>query len=302
MMSNAASLTAFNSWLQSTTERFEQLLGHHLASVSFSAPPLKEAARYSALTAGKRIRPLFIYAVGEIYQTHPTALDPAALAIELIHSYSLVHDDLPAMDNSEWRRGKPSCFKAYGEDMAILAGDGLQTLAFEILATYPAPLSAEQRLTMVQILSRAAGLTGMVGGQALDILNTQDTISENKLLEMYSLKTGALIEACFSLASAASHAPDNQSQALVEYARCISLAFQIQDDLLDIEGKADITGKPTGLDTTLQKQTYPLLIGLEAAKLKIQSLFSQASQVLQPFSDFATHLNQLVLYLQERKK
>jgi len=294
----------FQAWIAENSLRVHQGLLYYLENISYPAPRLQESMAYAALSGGKRIRPLLIYATGKIFDAPLENLDLAALAIELIHSYSLVHDDLPAMDNAEWRRGQLTCFKAFGEDLAILAGDALQALAFEIIATHPAPLTATKRLQMVQVLSRASGPCGMVSGQALDIFNTAEaSLAENELLQMYQLKTGALIEASIHLGlCAASVKSPQQQKALESYAEKVSLGFQIQDDLLDMEGKKEAIGKSTGLDEALKKATYPRLVGLEAAKKKMEKLFQQAFDALEPLGPQADFLRQLTEYVGKRDR
>ncbi len=296
-------MASFQAWIAACSERMHQGLVYYLEEISYPAPKLQNSMAYAALSGGKRLRPLLIYATGAIFDTPLENLDLAALAIELIHSYSLIHDDLPAMDNAEWRRGKLACHKAYGEDLAILAGDALQTLSFEILASHPAPLSAAKRLQMVQILSRASGPSGMVGGQTLDILNTdQVRLSEKELALLYQLKTGALLEASIHLglvASAVRRSKDKK--ALESYAGNMSLAFQIQDDILDIEGNKEVTGKSSGLDLMQEKMTYPQLIGLQAAKRKVEYLFQQAFLALESLGTKAAFLRQLTEYIGKRE-
>lgn len=295
---------SFETWLATSSQRFNQLLLSYLENLPTPSQPLAEAMAYACLNGGKRIRPLLVYATGSLFDTPLEKCDPAALSLELIHAYSLVHDDLPAMDNAETRRGKASCFKAFGEDLAILAGDALQTLAFESLSHFPAPLSAEQRLGMVQILSKASGLRGMAGGQALDILNNQaEAPSEAALCQLYRLKTGALIEASVAMALQASTLRDlKEESALLRFAENISLAFQIQDDLLDIEGDEADLGKPAGRDLSLQKRTYPALFGLAQAKEKAASLFQSAFEALEIFGPRAELLRQLSESIRNRKK
>lgn len=295
-------MSSFQSWIADSSQRIHEGLLYYLENRRYPAPKLQESMAYAVLNGGKRIRPLLIYATGKIFAAPLENLDLAALAIEFIHSYSLVHDDLPAMDNAALRRGKPSCFKAFGEDLAILTGDALQTLAFEVLATHPAPLSAAKRLEMVQILSRASGPSGMVSGQTLDILNTSAIrLSEQDLTQLYRLKTGVLIEASIRLGLAGSSVKSTKDKkALESFAENISLGFQIQDDLLDLEGQPEAIGKPTGLDQTHEKTTYPLLVGLEAAKMKVERLFQHAFQALEPLGSKADFLRQLTDAVRKR--
>ena len=295
---------SFQKWIAASSLRVHQGLVHYLEGISYPAPKLQETMAYAALNGGKRIRPLLIYATGKIFDAPLDNLDLAAIAIELIHSYSLVHDDLPAMDNAEWRRGKLSCFKAYGEDLAILAGDALQALAFEVLVDHAAPLLAEERLAMVQILSRASGPAGMVSGQTLDIFNTPlAKPTEKSLSLLYQLKTGALIQASIRLGMIAASLKEASLQsALEKYADSISLGFQIQDDILDIEGQQEAIGKSTQLDQTLEKITYPLLVGLEKAKERVKYLFAQAFKALEAFGPEADFLRELTHKIGKREK
>jgi len=296
------SSTPLEAWMRDCIQRVNHGLTHYLNEIPHPAPKLQEAMAYALMNGGKRVRPLLVYATGQIFEAPLENLDLAAIAVELIHSYSLIHDDLPAMDNADWRRGKLSCHKVYGEDLAILAGDALQALAFEVLASYPATLPAESRLEMVQILSKASGPLGMVGGQTLDILNIAQTqLVEKDLIQLYQLKTGALLQASIHLGALAASLEDPEHEAaLGAYAKNISLAFQIQDDILDIEGQSEQTGKPTGLD--LGKLTYPALLGLDQAKQKLSTLTQEAFQALIPYGEKADRLRKLTEYLAKRDR
>jgi farnesyl diphosphate synthase len=233
--------------------------------------------QYSSLAGGKRIRALLIYATGHAINLPFEYLDTQAMAVELIHTYSLIHDDLPAMDNDDLRRGKPTCHKAFDEASAILAGDALQTLAFELLSAPHAELTASQQLKMIHILGKASGLQGMAGGQALDLASVGQTIDLNHLQQIHQLKTGALITACIDLALAASHdISTSQQQHLHAFGEKIGLAFQIQDDLLDVLGDANSLGKKTGQDAARDKPTYPSLMGIEDAKQWLETLTAEA--------------------------
>lgn len=254
--------------------RLDSLFKRYLVELSQPSGQLKEAIAYSALNGGKRIRPLLVYLTGQAFDASWEQMDPAACAIELIHVYSLIHDDLPAMDNSDLRRGKPTCHKVFGDALAILAGDALQPLAFEVIANHPAPLTIEQRLYMIRVLSQASGFAGMAAGQALDLAGMK-TLPE--LTEMYQLKTGALLSASVTLGALAANIQDQQTLSGLQYfAKNIGLAFQIQDDLLDIEGNTQLIGKPQGIDHENQKITYPALIGIEASRQKVHELFAAA--------------------------
>jgi farnesyl diphosphate synthase len=260
---------------------------------------LQEAMSYSVLNGGKRLRSLLVYASGFAVGATWDNLDAPATAIEFIHSYSLVHDDLPAMDNADLRRGKPSCHKAYGEAIAILAGDALQTLAFEILANYQTPLNAHQRLHMMQILAEASGTQGMAAGQTLDILGVHDL---SELTQMYALKTGALLSASIKLGIAAADTQDSLVVAnLNRFAEQLGLAYQIQDDLLDENGVA-VTGKPGGIDMINQKITYVSLAGKEKAIEMVEKLFSGAISAAQSLGDKGIYLLELVKMLWGREK
>lgn len=266
------------------------------------SPDLKTAIRYTLSNGGKRLRPLLVYATGQIFNAPWENLDIAASAIEMIHTYSLIHDDLPSMDNADLRRGKPTCHKMHGEGMAVLVGDGLQTLAMQVLASYPAPLKMDRRLQMVDVLSRAAGPYGMVAGQALDITMLQDDLVPNDLLQdIYRLKTGALFSASIELGRLASNDNnDINQQALRQFGDCIGLAFQIQDDILDIESNTATLGKAQGIDVKNNKNTYPKIHGLHAAKDKVQTLYLDALESINYLGDKAQLLRELLTYMLQR--
>lgn len=246
---------------------------------------LKEASYYSVSNGGKRLRPALVYATADTlgvgHLTHD--LDLLAAAIECIHSYSLVHDDLPAMDDDDLRRGKATCHIAYDEATAILVGDGLQAFAFELVCQCQ-QISAPQKLAIISHLAQAAGNFGMVGGQAIDLESENTHPDLQQLEQMHSLKTGALIRSAVAIAAIAASADAQQIKALDEYANAIGLAFQVQDDILDIESDTETLGKPQGADVKLNKATYPALLGISAAKDKAQKLVSTAQRVLQPLA------------------
>jgi farnesyl diphosphate synthase len=251
---------------------------------SAQTPPsrLHEAIRYSVLGGGKRVRPALVYATGAALGIPESNLDGAACAVELIHAYSLVHDDLPAMDDDDLRRGRPTCHKAFDEATAILVGDSLQVLAFELLASGPGlPPEASVRLKLVQLLAVASGTSGMAGGQALDLAAIGGRLSLAQVEEMHVRKTGALIHACVMMAAAcAPELPETVTRSLDEYARAIGLAFQIQDDLLDVEGDVAVIGKATGADRALDKPTYPSVAGVEASRERTRELHACAMAAL----------------------
>ncbi len=280
-------------------QRVEQVMTAALAAQPISDPQLLAAMQYSLLSGGKRIRPFLVYAVGEMLGASLHDLDAPAAAIECLHTYSLIHDDLPAMDDDDLRRGRPTCHKAFNEATAILAGDALQALSFELLSSHTyQQVAHSKRLQMVQQLARQAGYSGMCGGQAIDLAHTNKQMTVEALEAMHQLKTGALIECAVQMAWLASPATEPaELQALIRYARALGLAFQVQDDILDIEGDTATLGKPQGSDQQANKATYPALLGLPAAKAKAQLLFAEAKQALtmlpydtQPLSAFAHYV------------
>ena len=239
---------------------------------------LHAAMRHGVLNGGKRMRPLLVYATGSALGASDAALDAAAVAVELVHCYSLVHDDLPAMDDDALRRGQPTVHVAFDEATAILAGDALQALAFEQLAT--APLAADVRIAMLAELARAAGVAGMCGGQALDIDATGRAIDLPALERLHALKTGALLRCAVRLGALAGQAAPAQAAALDRYAEALGLAFQIRDDLLDIEGDAATLGKTAGKDQAQDKATFPALLGSAASHARLQALSAQMQAAL----------------------
>lgn len=264
---------------------------------------LYEAMRYSVMNGGKRVRPLLAYAACEALGGVAKDANGAACAVELIHAYSLVHDDLPAMDDDDLRRGQPTTHKAFDEACAILAGDGLQSLAFTALLD-PALTTqdAATRLSMVQALAHAAGPAGMVGGQAIDLGSVGLKLDQTALEYMHRHKTGALIEASVRLGALASGRSSAASlDALQTYARAVGLAFQVQDDILDVESDTATLGKRQGADIARDKPTYPALLGLDAAKAYALELRDQALQALGTFGEAAEPLRQLARYIVERR-
>ena len=264
---------------------------------------LYEAMRYSVMNGGKRVRPLLAYAACEALGAAAEQANGAACAVELIHAYSLVHDDLPAMDDDDLRRGQPTTHKAFDEACAILAGDGLQSLAFSaLLDPQLNTLDAETRLRMVAALALAAGPAGMVGGQAIDLGSVGIKLDQTALEFMHRHKTGALIEASVQLGALASgHASADDLQALNLYARAVGLAFQVQDDILDVESDTATLGKRQGADIARDKPTYPALMGLDGAKAYALELRDQALNALQSFDTTADPLRALARYIVERR-
>ena len=255
---------------------------------------------YSLFNGGKRVRPALVYMVNRMLGGTDVRADIAAAAIECIHSYSLVHDDLPAMDDDDLRRGKPTCHIAFDEATAILAGDALQCLAFELLSQAE-QLNAETRLKLISLLSEASGHRGMVVGQSFDLRHVGKALTLMQLEAMHQHKTGALLHCAVLMGAALNeNTPAEQIKALQHYAAAIGLAFQVQDDILDIEGDADTIGKPQGSDLNKDKPTYPALLGMDGAKQKLQQLHHQALDALLPFGDSAAELKTLADFIVQR--
>ena len=297
---NAANIsTAAPTPIGTFRARIEQVLERRLPPASASPQRLHEAIRYSVLGTGKRVRPILVYATGSALRVPLAQLDAPAAAVELIHAYSLVHDDLPAMDDDDLRRGRPTCHKAFDEATAILAGDALQVLAFRILAADPTDPAT--RVRMIELLAEASGTEGMAGGQALDLAATGRTLALGELEQMHARKTGALIRASVLMAAAA--APKlsaNQHAMLDAFATHIGLAFQIQDDILDVEGDPRTLGKPVGSDVAKNKPTYPSIAGMPAAKRRCAELHAQALAALGDFGPGADELRWLAYFVVAR--
>ncbi len=281
--------TTFASWRQRVDVALERSLLDHALPDS----RLQAAMRHAALLGGKRMRPLLVYATGGLLGADVAALDAPASAVELIHAYSLIHDDLPAMDDDALRRGQPTVHVAFDEATAILAGDALQSLAFQQLAD--APLPADARIAMVRELAVASGAAGMCGGQAFDIDATGrgGDISLEELQRLHALKTGALLRCAVRLGAIAGYADSTASAALDRYAEALGLAFQIRDDLLDIESDSATLGKTAGKDLAQNKATFPALMGIDASRAKLSELAETMSAALAPFGDSAALLDAL---------
>jgi len=285
-------------------ERLERSFDTWLPAAVTHPATLHDAMRYTVMDGGKRIRPTLVYAGGQATGATPESLDRAACAVELIHAYSLIHDDLPAMDDDDLRRGKPSCHRAFGEATAILAGDALQSLAFQVLASEAENgISDATRLRMIKTLALAAGSRGMAGGQAIDLAATGQQLNIAELEDMHIHKTGALIRASVILGALCgkSTAPAD-IEKLDHYAKCIGLAFQIRDDILDVEGEAATLGKNPGMDQRLEKSTYPSVIGLEAARQRATELHTEAMESLAGFDERADPLRWISTYIIERER
>lgn len=290
--------------IQSFQARAEQALERRLPAPNIQPAYLHKAMRYAVLGNGKRVRPVLVYATGHSLGTEQAALDGPACAVELIHAYSLVHDDLPAMDDDELRRGRPTCHKAYDEATAILAGDALQALAFYILShDKTTSASPTQRLMMIETLASAGGSRGMAGGQALDLAAVGRQLNLAEIENMHIHKTGALIRACVKLGALAGDEIDDEIfEKLDYYAKCIGLAFQIRDDILDVEGHTDVIGKPQGSDLARHKPTYPDLVGLEGAKQIAADLHREATESLAALGEAALPLHWIADYIIERER
>lgn len=267
-------------------------------------PPveLHRAMRYAVLGGGKRLRPLLVYATGTAFGAPLEHLDASAAAVEIIHAYSLVHDDLPAMDDDALRRGRPTCHIVFGEAMAILAGDALQALAFDVLANDAAlDADAARHLDMLRTLSRACGSHGMAGGQAFDLAAVGQRLDAAALERMHVHKTGALIRASVRLGALAAGRDDEATLAALEiYGHSIGLAFQIRDDLLDIEAETAQLGKTAGKDVAANKPTYPAILGVDASRAELRALTAQALAAIEPFGSDAAHLRELAHFVAER--
>lgn len=293
------SLSADLSFCQA---RVNQVLAEKLSTYPTYESPLLDAMSYAVLLGGKRVRPFLIYATGRMLGVPLEKLDSSAAAMEAVHAYSLVHDDLPAMDNDDLRRGKPTCHVAFDEATAILAGDALQTFAFEVLAS-DEMLSSEQKVAQIHALSTAAGARGMCLGQSLDLLAENQAVDLERLELIHSNKTGALISASVLMGLNLSEYSQNFAikQPLVTYAQAIGLAFQVQDDILDIVGEADKIGKTVGADEALNKSTYPKLLGLEGAQQKAQQLYQIALNALADLPFDTSALSALAEFIVKRE-
>lgn len=271
--------------LQTSLAIYQDRVNQKLSEYLHDAPPisatLNEAMLYGALLGGKRVRPFLVYAVGSMLETPLTTLDPLACAVECIHAYSLIHDDLPAMDDDDLRRGKATCHKKFDEATAILAGDALQTFAFDIISQPNNALSSQIQLKMVNRLAKASGEQGMCAGQALDLAAENKQVDLLNLEKIHRAKTGALIEVAVELAALSNkELTETDLTLLLSYAKSIGLAFQVQDDILDIIGDTKTLGKPQGSDLCLNKSTYPALLGLPQAIEKAELLYQEALHAL----------------------
>lgn len=294
-------METFKEFMLRCQQRVESALESRLPGSSESPERLHEAMRYSALQGGKRIRPMLVYATGRAVGSDPSLLDTPACAIELIHVYSLIHDDLPAMDDDDLRRGRPTCHRAFDEATAILAGDALQPLAFQILS-HDAQLSELSRLKMLQTLTVASGSKGMAGGQAIDLESEGKLLTLEQLEDMHARKTGALILSSIELGALSNpETTSEQLKALQHFGKSIGLAFQIQDDILDEVGDTEKLGKPQGSDRKRDKSTFISLCGLDDSRKRAEELLNEALDALGLFDDKAEALRQLARYIIHRE-
>ncbi|PXV58669.1 farnesyl-diphosphate synthase [Dyella jiangningensis] len=283
--------------------RAEEALVRSLPPADTTPVELHQAMRYAVLGGGKRLRPLLVYAAGHALGETGSSLDAPAVAVELIHAYSLVHDDLPAMDDDALRRGRPTCHIVFGEAMAILAGDALQALAFELLAhDVDAGVSPVRCVEMLRVLGRACGADGMAGGQALDLAAVGRKLTLAELEFMHACKTGALIRAAVQLGGLAAGASADELAALDRYGHAVGLAFQVRDDILDVEGESAVLGKTAGKDAAADKPTFPSIIGMDASRKHLAHLTQEALDAVAPFGERGALLVELALYAAARLK
>ena len=280
----------------------EQALAAWLPAADAEPARLHAAMRYSVLNGGKRVRPMLVFATARAVGLKEAQVEAAACALELVHAYSLVHDDLPAMDDDDLRRGRPTCHRAFDEATAVLAGDALQSLAFQVLADDPAlPASGPVRLRLIALLAQASGTAGMAGGQAFDLAAQGRQLPLAEVEAMHRLKTGALIRASVQMAAAcAADLPAHLWDALSDFGTQIGLAFQIQDDLLDVLGDAGLMGKATGADRARGKPTHPAVAGPAASQQRVRELHTAAIEALAPFGARADELRALAAWLLAR--
>ncbi|MCX5850155.1 MAG: polyprenyl synthetase family protein [Deltaproteobacteria bacterium] len=290
------------AYFQDRQKIVEEALLYYLPKEDNIPADIYKAVHYSVFNGGKRIRPILCLAAAEAVGGDLAPAMPIACALELIHTYSLIHDDLPSMDDDDFRRGQPTCHKVFGENIAILAGDALLTEAFVLLSrAEKVRLSAERRLAVVQEIANAAGICGMVGGQALDVLSEKSEPNENTLREIHRRKTGAIIVAAVKSGAIIFNAGKDKIQALAEYGINVGLAFQIADDILNVEGDRELMGKETGSDAARNKLTYPSLLGMGKAKEKLAKYIDAAVASLSGFDERAMPLIVIARYIMERK-
>lgn len=288
----------FKSALQSVQSRMETELSSYLPGASGHQANVIEAMRYAALGGGKRIRPFLLVQTASLFEVDTPNVWGAACALECVHVYSLIHDDLPCMDDDDLRRGKPTVHLAFNEALAVLAGDGLLTQAFEILSAFNN--DPKTTVDLIALLARASGSQGMIGGQVIDIEADENSRSEALITELQSLKTGALIKSAVLMGARLGGATNDQTESLSEYAKDLGLIFQITDDILDVEGQAERMGKAVGKDENLGKATFVSILGLKGAKERAADLAGRAKGRLEPFGKKAQMLADTVDYILER--
>jgi farnesyl diphosphate synthase len=295
-------MTELSSNLTALSARADDVLGRVLPPEDQPPVELHRAMRYAVLGGGKRLRPLLVYATGNAFGAPLDRLDATAAAVEIIHAYSLVHDDLPAMDDDDLRRGRPTCHVAFGEAMAILAGDALQALAFEVLAHDAAlDVDANTRVGMLRALATACGSHGMAGGQAFDLAAVGQRLDAAELERMHAYKTGALIRASVRLGALAASVRDAATlDALERYGHAVGLAIQIRDDLLDIEAGTETLGKTAGKDAAAAKPTYPAILGIDASLAELSRLTDEALEAIAPLGASARSLADIARFVAER--
>ena len=291
----------FQSWVAAHQARFEEVLRGLLPRAEIAPQRLHEAMRYAVLDGGKRVRPLLAFAAGELAGADTARVDIAAAAVELIHAYSLVHDDMPCMDDDVLRRGKPTCHVQYDEATALLVGDSLQTLAFQLLAEHRLNDEAARQLEMVKLLALASGSRGMAGGQAIDLASVGKSLTLPELEFMHIHKTGALIRAAVLLGAQCGSVSVEQLDRLDHFGKLIGLAFQVVDDVLDCEADTATLGKTAGKDADNDKPTYVSLLGIQGARDMAQRLHREALETLAGFGDEAQRLRELADYIVLRK-
>ena len=294
------SAAPFESWARDVQSGMEDTLATLLPPAAAAPARLHDAMRYAVLDGGKRVRPLLVYAAGELHGAERSTLARAAAAVEMIHAYSLVHDDMPCMDDDALRRGKPTVHVKYDEATALLVGDALQSQAFLVLAE--AGGDAARTVQMLRVLAAASGSAGMCGGQAIDLASVGITLSLTELEQMHRLKTGALLRASVMLGALCGKTPDaNETAALDAYAAAVGLAFQVVDDVLDATADTTTLGKTAGKDAVDQKPTYVSILGLDESRALAQKLREDALRALLPFGDNAQRLRELADLIVQRK-
>jgi len=293
--------TDFQSWVAARQSHFEDVLSGLLPRADIAPQRLHEAMRYAVLDGGKRVRPLLVFAAGELVGADVSRLNIAAAAVELIHAYSLVHDDMPCMDDDVLRRGKPTCHVQYDEATALLVGDSLQTMAFQLLAEHRLNDDAQRQLDMIKLLAVASGSRGMAGGQAIDLASVGRALTLPELESMHIHKTGALIRAAVLLGAHCGSVSPAQLDKLNHFGKLIGLAFQVVDDVLDCEADTATLGKTAGKDADNDKPTYVSLLGIQGARDMAQRLHREALETLEEFGDAAQRLRELADFIVLRK-